>query len=539
MGQAGEITLRSEAELVGMSAPELVTLALSQGETIESLMLRLTQAEHRIEWFERQFFGTKSERLRVLQNGQQLPLGEIPDSAPAQAPAGDERTVAAHTRRKSRRGAGAAESQAESLPFFDESRVPIQIIPVPNPQAEGLTADEYEVIGEKVSYRLAQRPGSYVVLKYVRPVIKRHDTQVISAPPAPQGVLEDSRADVSFLAGLLTDKFDYYLPLNRQHRRLHDGGIDVTRPWLTQLFQKSIGLLEPIYDAQFDSIIASRVKTMDETTIKAGRKGTGRMKTGYFWPVYGERDEVCFPFFPSREGDNIVAVLGRIHPPGAVLLTDGYAPYASYAKQVGIINAQCWSHSRREFFEAKTADPEGVLEALQRIGAMYDAEAKIKDLELKAEAKQEYRQTHSKPLVDAFFAWVDWRIQAHGLRPANPFIRALNYVRERRVGLEVFLNDPDVPMDTNHVERVLRPIPMGRKNFLFCWTEAGARQVGIIQSLISTCRLHDIDVYTYLVDVLQRVAQHPASRVAELTPRLWKQHFAANPLRSVVQALGP
>jgi hypothetical protein len=91
----------------------------------------------------------------------------------------------------------------------------------------------------------------------------------------------------------------------------------------------------------------------------------------------------------------------------------------------------------------------------------------------------------------------------------------------------VFLTDPDVPLDTNHLERALRVVPMGRKNWNFCWTELGAKQVGIVQSLIVTCRLHGIDVYTYLVDVLQRVGQHPASRVAELTPRLWKRHFAA------------
>jgi len=92
--------------------------------------------------------------------------------------------------------------------------------------------------------------------------------------------------------------------------------------------------------------------------------------------------------------------------------------------------------------------------------------------------------------------------------------------------------DPDVPIDTNHLERALRVVPMGRKSWLFCWTELGAKHVGIIQSLIVTCRLHGIDAYTYLVDVLQRISEHPANRVAELIPRQWKHHFAANPLRS-------
>ena len=101
----------------------------------------------------------------------------------------------------------------------------------------------------------------------------------------------------------------------------------------------------------------------------------------------------------------------------------------------------------------------------------------------------------------------------------------------------MFLTDPDVPIDTNHIERNLRTIPMGRRNWLFCWTEHGAKQVGIVQSLLVTCRLHGIDPYTYLVDVLQRVSELPQSRVAELTPRLWKQNFSANPMRSVLHGM--
>ena len=110
--------------------------------------------------------------------------------------------------------------------------------------------------------------------------------------------------------------------------------------------------------------------------------------------------------------------------------------------------------------------------------------------------------------------------------------KALKYARERIAGLQVFLSDPEVPIDTNHLERALRPIPMGRRNWLFCWTELGAKQIGIIQSLIVTCRLHGIDVYTYLVDVLQRVSLQPAKDVIELTPRVWKDKFSHAPMKS-------
>jgi hypothetical protein len=134
--------------------------------------------------------------------------------------------------------------------------------------------------------------------------------------------------------------------------------------------------------------------------------------------------------------------------------------------------------------------------------------------------------------VDKFFEWVDEQFERQGLLPSNPLTKALAYVRERRAELKVFLEDPEVPLDTNRIENTLRVIALGRRNWLFCWTEVGAKYVGIVQSLLATCRLHDIDPNTYLVDVLQRVGQHPAARVAELTPRQWKTRFADNPLRS-------
>jgi len=116
--------------------------------------------------------------------------------------------------------------------------------------------------------------------------------------------------------------------------------------------------------------------------------------------------------------------------------------------------------------------------------------------------------------------------------PDNPLIQAVGYVLNRKTELQVFLEDPDVPMDTNHLERALRPIPMGRNNWKFCWTELGAEHVGIIQNLVCTCKLHGVDPYEYLVDVLQRISSHPAKDVESLTPRVWKEKFSHAPMRS-------
>lgn len=507
---------------------EVAALLAAKDASIAALTQQVATLQHQLDWFKRQLFGRKSERLLPLTDPQQLHLGEglpVPEVPPA-APA---KPVAAHTRKAPRRDVAEG---AESVPFFDASKVPMVEIGLSTPEIEALTPDQYEVIGEKVSYRLAQQPASYTVMKYVRPVIKRLDTGVIVTVPAPLGVIEGSRADVSFCAGMLVDKFVYHQPLYRLHQRLGDGGITVSRPWLTKLAQQVIALLEPIHAAQLDSIRDSRVIAMDETPIKAGRDGPGRMKQGYFWPVYGEHDEVCFPFSTSRAHAMVADTLGLSRRSDAVLLSDGYAAYQRYAERTGVTHAQCWAHCRREFFDAQAADPAGCGEALQQIAALYRIETAIRDRKLAGESKRQHRLTHSKPVVERFFEWVDVQLQRQGLLPSNPFTKALAYARERRVALSVFLTDPDVPVDTNHLERSLRAIPMGRRNWLFCWTELGARQVGIVQSLLVTCRLHGIDPYTYLVDVLQRVGRHPQSRVAELTPRLWKQRFVDNPLRS-------
>lgn len=520
--------LPSLAEAAHWQPQQVVDLARSHLE----LSQQNEALKHQLDWFRRQIFGQKSEK-RLFEIPQQMTLGEMPEQDKP-APPEATRLVPAHSRRVHRSGADASD---ESSLFFDEAKVPVEVIHVPNPEIAGLAPDQYEVIGEKASHRLAQRPGSYVVLKYVRPLIKRLDTQTLSCPPAPAGVLEGSRADVSFVAGLLLDKFAYHLPLYRQHQRLLDAGFKLSRPWLTQVSALGAALLEPIYEAQLASIRTSRIKAMDETPIKAGRAEPGKLKGGYFWPIYGELDEVCFPFFDSRSHANVEKALGLTPVERGVLLSDGYAAYAQYAGKTGLTHAQCWAHTRRKFIEAERAEPTLATEALDQIGAIYAIEAQIRERRRTGEKKREDRLNHSKPLVDKFFAWVQTCFDEHGLLPTNPMTGALAYARERRLGLEVFLTDPEVPIDTNHLERALRAIPMGRKAWLFAWTELGAKHVGIVQSLIVTCRLHGVDPYDYLVDVLQRVGQHPATDVAQLTPRLWKDRFAANPMRSDVHGL--
>lgn len=517
-------------ELVQADHAQLVDLVLDTQRDVALEREQRLQLEQQLRWFKKQLFGAKSERRIALDSPSQLCLGE--GVAEKTKPALPETSVRSHQRRKRK----PREVSDESGLRFDDS-VPVKTIEVPNPELEGLSEDDYTEVSEKVTYRLAQQPGSCVVLKIVRKTVKRKDTQKLSCPPALPSVLEKSYADVSFLAGMLVDKFRYHLPLYRQHQRLRAAGVTVSRASLTSWGQQAIGLLEPIYHAQLGSILTSRVLAMDETPIRAGRKSKGKMRTGYFWPVYGEQDEVAFPYASSRSKRHAEEILSDYC---GTLLTDGYTAYERYAeRREALVHALCWVHARRGFVKAQDVEPVRAQAALDFIGKLYEHEAQIHEKQLEGAAKLQARAEQSKPVVEAFFSWLEQELSQSALLPTNPFTQAAVYALKRKPGLEVFLADPDVPLDTNHLERALRVIPMGRKNWLFCWTEVGAHQVGQIQSLLATCVLQDVDPYTYLVDVLQRVDHHPQSKVVQLTPRLWKEHFAARPMRSLLDRAPP
>ena len=455
---AADSVAKSAREMKTLASAELIELVSKQGHEIVKQEHEIVNLRRQVAWFQRQIFGQKSEKRLPETEGVQGTLGESFAAIPDVVPPNKQTIIASHARASKPKQP--TDGTDESTLFFDDNKVPVEVIYVSNPEAVGLGVDEYEVIGEKISHRLAQRPGSYVILKYVRPVIKRRDTQLLSCPAAPVGVIDGSRADVSFIAGMMMDKFAFHLPLYRQHQRLMDAGIDVSRPWLTQVMQASAALLEPIHAAQLESIRASRVKSMDETPIKAGRAGPGKMKAAYFWPVYGEQDELCFLYYPSRAAKHVEEALGQSPPTGAVLQTDGYTAYAQYTRKMGLTHAQCWAHARRKVFEAQESEPGPASQALESIGALYAVEAAIREQELTGQAKRAYRLAHAKPGADRFFAWIDKQFAALGFLPSSPFIAALAYIRERRAGLEVYLDDPDVSIDTSHLERALRVIPM-------------------------------------------------------------------------------
>lgn len=491
---------------------------------------QLTLLQRQLDWFKRQLFGTKSEKQRFIDPAVQGNLLAALGVAIPPSPQTSPTTTVTYTRKKLRDN-----TMTDSGLRFDAT-VPVNIITIGDPAIEALPESARECIGEKVTYRLAQRPASYEVMKYVRKVYKLLATQEIITTVSPPTVLDKCVADVSLLSGILTDKFLYHLPLYRQHLRINAAGIQVSRGSLTNWSSRAIDLLEPIYAAQFSHVLLSRVLAMDETPIKAGRREKGKMRQCYFWPIYGEDNEIVFPFAPSRSHRHVQTFLGFFT---GTLVSDGYDAYAAYVRNnTEVTHAECWAHCRRHFEQAQEAEPTPVAEALTLIAMLYRHEQTIRDHHLEGGEKLAYRTQHSEPIMQTFWRWCDDQCHRPDLLPGNPLSKALKYARERRATLQVFLSNSEVPIDTNHLERALRAIPMGRRNWLFCWTELGAKQVGIIQSLIATCKLHGVDVYTYLVDVLQRVSLHPARDVIDLTPRVWKTKFAHAPMRSDIAIAG-
>ena len=351
-----------------VSRAEFDALVLSLTKDRNNLQSENADLKKQLDWFKRQLFGPKSEK-RVEPNPYQLSLGEA--FAPS-VPATDDREKETITYERGKGPKVRPEDCVSDTGLRFDSTVPMKTIQLPVLELNGLSADEYEIIDVSKTYRLAQRPASYVVLCYEQPVVKLKQSQQIVSAIMTMNVLEKSIADVSFLVGMLVDKFAYHLPLYRQHQRLTAAGITLSRATLTNLVKQTIGLLKPIVDAQRDSVLKSRVLAMDETPCKVGKskKKKGKMHQGYFWPMYGDKDEVVFTYSDSRARRVIEQILNEQFT--GTLISDGYSAYASYIENTSeTTHAQCWVHTRRQFFNARDDEPVLVEQILERIARLY------------------------------------------------------------------------------------------------------------------------------------------------------------------------
>jgi len=490
---------------------------------IAKLNKTVAEKDDYISWLLKALMGPTSERrswdslspeLQLWLEGMAL---DLPKSPP---PAGKSVKKDEEGRRKNPTSPG--KSKARYGP-----RATVIDFELPVPGTEGVPADQLELVETKITEKVVRVESPYCIVRVHQNVYRIKGCLEELHPEVFPEVIPGSIFDVSVLAGMAVDKYHYHLPIYRQHLALKNADIFVDRGNMIRLLHRTAELLEPIYEALMSSVLNSSLLTIDETPTPAGRK-KGKMGKGYFWVFYGDQREVYFLFSPSRAR----AVLdGALSVFKGQILCDGYVAYQSYVNATeGNTLCQCWGHTRREFLKAEKREPEPTKWVLRQIKAMYEIDEQTRGKPLTEIF--EIRQTKMAPLVTELFRFLKKTIAEETFVPTDSFLKAAGYALNREVALKVFLGDPSVPMDTNHVERELRGQAVGRKNWMFHVTEEGARHAAIFYSLIRSCVLCDINPMTYLVDVLQRLDTHPDSKKEMLIPRLWKEHFEKEPLRS-------
>lgn len=507
-------------DLEKLTKEELVGVALSALRKAEEL-------ERRVDWFNRQLFGKKSEVRCVRADDDtenQLWLG-----GELTKPEGDEnevKTIEVEKHPRSVRGSkrrGPEYVTSEGLRFGAETPVK-EVVLEEGEETRSIPEEEKEYLPPEITYKLAQHKSAFYVEKIVRPKVKiKGKEPAIYTAPLPPAVIPGSIATISFLVGLLISKYCFHLPLYRLHQMLKAVGIVISRMTLTTLEHRLGEILTPLANAIHGMALRRRVLIMDETPHKVWVESSRKLELQYMWMICTEH-EVFFAMGPGRTHQVVYELLGL--KLDVILVTDGYDAYDEYENHPDsrIIHAYCWTHFRRYWIDAEKQDPTTVATALDFIGKIYKVERKAKEQGVSGEDKKSYRLKHAKPIVDAFHDWLSDIGQKYMLLPKSPVAVACNYGLTRWNGLNVFLQEPDVPLDTNEGEREMRPHAVGRKNWLFNMSEKGSDYVANFYTVLQTCKLNGVDPHAYLSDVLPLLAQKPtAADVEALTPLEWKK----------------
>jgi hypothetical protein len=343
--------------------------------------------------------------------------------------------------------------------------------------------------------------------------------------PAPARLIEGGLPTEALLAHVLVGKYADHLPLYRQSQIYARQGIELDRSTLADWVGRAAAELQPVHERLIEHLKRSRKLFMDETRAPVLDPGRGRTKTGYVWafaredrPWAGrETPAVAEHYAPRRGAAPAIKPLAGFH---GLLQVDGYAAYqalAGPARAGGPVTlAYCWAHVRRRFSEiAQGGNAPIAEEALQRIAALYRIETMVRGQS--PEQRRTVRQDQGRPIVDQLRAWLDTTLTKLPRRSRTA--EAIRYALKLWSGLSVFLDDGRVEIDSNVVERSIRPIALNRKNALFAGSDQGGVHWGVIASLIETCKLNAVDPQAYLASTLTRlVNRHPASKIDELMP---------------------
>jgi transposase len=374
-------------------------------------------------------------------------------------------------------------------------------------------------IGEDVSEVLDYVPARFRVIRHVRPKLACPACERIVQVEAPSRPIERSFAGPGLLAHILTSKYADHLPLYRQAQIYAREGVELERSTMAEWVGGCSRLLDPLTEALARYVMAAGKLHADDTPVPVLDPGRGKTKTGRLW-TYVRDDRpagsdqapaVLFRYAPDRRGER---PREHLTPFSGILQADAYAGFGHlYGERIQ--EAACWAHARRAFYELHQANQSPVAaEALERIGALYAIEAEIRGRP--PDERAGIRQARAGPLLESLREWL--RQTLGRVSKKSELAKAISYILSRWTALTRYRDDGRIEIDNNAAERALRVVALGRKNYLFCGSDAGGERAAAMYSLIGTAKLNGLDPEAYLRYVIERIADHPINRVEELLP---------------------
>ncbi|PIB92588.1 IS66 family transposase [Caulobacter sp. FWC2] len=504
---------------------EVLALRAERAELqIENVRLgaNVTHLEHLLAQLRRLKFGRGSEKLDPEQL--QLALEDI-EQAIAEAQAEGEKASPSLKAERTR-------ERRENRPSLPSDLPVVEVVIEPQSIACPCCAGGMHKIGEETSRRLDIVPAVHRVLVTRRPkyACRACEGQIVQAP-TPARLIQGGLPTEALVAQVLVNKYADHVPLYRQSQALARQGIVIDRSTLAFWVGYAAAELKPLWWLMRKMLLGSARLFADETTAPVLDPGRGRTKVSYLWAIarddrpWGgqEPPAVVYTYAPGRGTEHALELLKDF---SGVIQVDGYSAYKALAKARGnsILLSHCWTHFRRRFYDlVKAGSAPIATEALVRIAQLYAVEADVRGQA--PEIRKAARQSRSKIMVDDLKVWLTDQLKS--LPGSSKTAEAIRYGLRHWDGLCRFLDDGHLEMDTNTVERAMRPIALNRKNALFAGSDEGGHTWACIATFIECCKLSGVNPQAYLTDVLTKlVNQWPNSRLDELTPWAWK---ASNP----------
>ena len=480
--------------------------------------LQIEKLKYTIAKLRHQKFGQSSERSAILEQ-LELQLSELQENA-------SEAEAAAQlaTPRETVKVEGFERCKPARRPLPEHLRR--ERIVYPSPAACPCCGGVLHKLGEDVTETLEAVPRQWKVIQHVREKFSCRSCETISQPPAPFHPIARGRAGPGLLAHVLFAKYGLHLPLNRQSVTYAREGIDLDVSTLADWVGASAATLMPLVELIRTHVFAAERIHADETTVPVQAKG--KTRTGRLWTYvrddnpFGGSNPPAAAFFysPDRGGKHPEEHLASY---AGLMQADAYSGfnrlYDPSRKPGPIIEASCWAHARRKFFDlARISKAPIAVDAVDRVDALFAIEREINGAA--PHERRRVRNERSRPLVIALESWL--REQRRKLSASNQVAKAIQYSLNRWTALTRFLDDGRLCMSNNAAERALRCVAVGRKNWTFAGSDRGGCRAAAIYTLVETAKLNDIDPQAWLADVLARLPGHPAKRIHELLPWNWK-----------------